>query len=105
MTEGTGNIKVSTGSMREKADAIMKLSDTMYAKLGDIKLVINKLEGAGMQSEAGAEIKKHINNMQGKFDDYKAVVNSYAQHLKDAADEYDAANATTKSNADQFATT
>lgn len=94
--------KVATEELRNKAQVMTSTSQTMYDKLGAIKKEVNALEPY-MDSEAGRAIRTHMNNMQGKFEEYKSVVDSYADALRKAADEYDGVEVRTTKNADQFA--
>ena len=53
-------------------------------------------------SEASEEIVAKINGMKGRFDEYDSVIQSYADFLRKAAEQYETTETTAKTNASAF---
>lgn len=95
------SINVSTQELRDTATKIRNRKTTLQAKLADIKQKMNNLK-QNWSSEAAEEIVMKMNGMQGQFDKYDEVVESYAKFLVSAAEQYETTETTAKTNASAF---
>lgn len=95
------SINVSTQELRDTAAKIRNRKETLKAKLEDIKQKMNNLKQT-WTSEASEEIVSKMNGMQSRFDQYDAVIESYAKFLVSAAEQYETTETTAKTNASQF---
>lgn len=95
------SINVSTQELRDTAAKIRNRKETLQAKLADIKLKMNNLKQT-WTSEAAEEIVRKMNGMQGQFEKYDEVVESYAKFLVSAAEQYETTETTAKTNASAF---
>jgi len=96
-------IRISTQEVRTTAQSIRSQNTVLNQELREIQTHMNNLS-ATWQSPAGEAIRAKFNATANKFfDDYYAVVNSYAQFLDVAvAESYEHTEATLTSNADAF---
>lgn len=95
------SINVSTGELRELARKIKTRKGTLRDKLNAIKKKMNDLEQT-WTSEASQEIRGKMDGMEGKFKEYDGVVESYAEFLISAAEQYETIETTAKTNASKF---
>ena len=94
-------IKVSTQILTDTAKNIRNINSNMDTKLADIKEKMNAL-GTTWQSVAADDIRGAMNAMQPRFDDYKRIVESYANFLDTTAQSYETTEATAQNNASAF---
>lgn len=95
------SINVSTQEMRDTAQEIRQRKTTLREYLNNINKKMNDLERS-WTSEAATEIRKKMNAMQGRFNEYDTVVEKYASFLVKAAEMYEETEATAKRNASAF---
>ncbi len=95
------NIYVNYGSFDGWANKISNKNDELKTILGDIKNLINSLEGE-WESDAAKTIREKITGMQGRFDQYYDIVENYSTFLKNTAQAYRENEATQNTKAQQF---
>lgn len=96
-----GSMEITTEALRETAGSFRDLNSKMKNSLGDIKTLMNNLS-ASYESEDAREIITNMNNLQGRFDEYESIVESYAKFLESTAQTYDATVQTNTTNAEGF---
>ncbi len=94
-------IKISTGEVAKTAETIRNLNTQLESRLQDIKKEMNALEST-WQSEGSTTIRNKFNALEVKFQDYKAIINSYAKFLDINAQSYDSTESAITSNANSF---
>jgi len=95
------SINVSTKELAEVAVKIDTRKGNLRGKLNEITRKINELK-TSWTSEASEEIVAKINGMQSRFEQYDTVVQSYADFLRKAAEQYETTETTAKTNASAF---
>lgn len=98
MAEG---IKISTQVLVDTAEKVRSINKTMDGKLADINKAMNDLE-VSWKSDAATEIRGAMNALKPRFEEYKAVVESYAKFLVTTAQSYEATETAIQSNASAF---
>lgn len=97
----TDLIYIDPEILTKTAGEVRTINDSMYETLAQIKKNMNDLNSS-YDSESGREIIAAMNAMQGRFDDYKAVVDSYATFLDQTADSFRSNEQALTSNASEF---
>lgn len=95
------SINVSTQELTGVATKIDTRKRNLRGKLNEITRKINELK-TSWTSEASEEIVAKINGMQGRFEQYDTVIQSYADFLRRAAEQYETTESTAKTNASEF---
>ena len=98
MAEG---IKVSLDEVTQTASTIRTLNTSMNTTLENIKKEINNL-ASSWQSDAGETIRSRFNTMSTSFEEYRKIVDSYAQFLDDTVATYESTENSINANADAF---
>ncbi|MDR0381656.1 MAG: pore-forming ESAT-6 family protein [Oscillospiraceae bacterium] len=93
------DIKISFEEVREKANRIRALNDSLTQTLHHIKTTVHSLEWT---SDASDVLRAKISAMQPRFDAHRGAVESYARFLESAVSQYAALERTISSNAGQF---
>ena len=95
------SINVSTQELWDVAAKIDARKVNLRGKLDEITRKMNELK-TSWTSEASEEIVAKINGMKGRFDEYDSVIQSYADFLRKAAEQYETTETTAKTNASAF---
>lgn len=95
------SINVSTQEMRDAATDIRLRKNNLRELLNQIQRKMNDLAQT-WASEASEEIRRKMNGMKGRFDQYDEVVENYASFLVKAAEMYEETESTAKKNASAF---
>lgn len=95
------NIKVSTKEMKGTAEEIEQRKGNLRGLLDNIKNKMNELEQT-WTGLAADEIRRKMNAMESRFNEYDTVVASYASFLRRAAEQYEETESTAKKNASAF---
>ncbi|MEG2813595.1 MAG: WXG100 family type VII secretion target [Oscillospiraceae bacterium] len=85
MAEG---IKVSTEVLNLTATKLSNINDELDGRLSDINKSMNDLD-ATWKSDAGSDIRANMNKLKPVFQQYKQVIESYSQFLKETAQKYE----------------
>ncbi len=80
-------IKISTQDLSNLAAEIGRINLDMDSKLSDINKKMNDLE-VFYKSDAAMEIRANMNALRPRFEEYKRVVESYAEYLRKSAEKY-----------------
>ena len=80
-------LQVDKEALQKTLETVQRKSSQMLEILQGIKETVLQLQGT-WASEAGDEIRAAIDAMQQRFDDYKAVTDSYAAFLEKTMDTY-----------------
>jgi len=94
-------IKISLDEVTQTASSIRTLNTSMTTTLENIKKEINNLS-ATWQSDAGETIRSRFNTMSTSFEEYRKVVDSYAQFLDDTVATYEGTENSINANASAF---
>lgn len=95
------SIQISTQVLRDTATKIRNINNNLDDKLKDINRNMNNLEGT-WRSDAADDIRAAMNAMQPKFEQYKTVVDSYANFLVSTAESFETTEGAIQSNASSF---
>lgn len=95
------SIKVSTQVLNSTATKIRKNNAAMDAALQDINKTMNNLESS-WKSDAASDIRANMNALKPRFEQYKQVIESYAQFLDRTANDYEVTESTIQTNAGSF---
>lgn len=95
------SIKISTQVLVDTAGKVRSINDALDQKLADINKNMNDLE-ATWKSDAAEDIRAAMNALKPRFEEYKAVVESYAKFLVNTAQSYESTESSIQSNANQF---
>ena len=95
------SIKVSTQVLVDTAQKIRDINGTLDSKLLEINKKMNDLE-LSYRSDASTEIRANMNALKPRFEEYRAVIESYAKFLDRAAQSYETTEEVIKNNASQF---
>lgn len=95
------SIKISTQVLVDTAGKVRSINDALDQKLADINKNMNDLE-ATWKSDAAEDIRAAMNALKPRFEEYKAVVESYAKFLVNTAQSYESTETSIQSNANQF---
>ncbi|WP_373481754.1 pore-forming ESAT-6 family protein [Acetobacterium sp.] len=94
-------IKISLGEVSKTATTIRSLNKSLDAKLTDMQSQVNALSST-WQSDAGNTIVQDMKNMSGQFEEYKKVIESYANFLDQTVKSYDTVETNINRNAEAF---
>ena len=95
------SIKVSTQVLRDTSDKVKNINSRMDEKLKEINRKMQELSSS-WHSDAAEEIRAKMNGMNPRFEEYKAVVESYASFLLKTAELYEQTEQNIQQNASQF---
>ena len=95
------DIKITFGEVKTKAGQIRTCNENLSDYLSQIKQKISALD-VEWTSDTSDTIREKINGMQGKFEDYKNIIESYAKFLETTVELYEATESTLNSNASMF---
>lgn len=95
------DIKITFGEVKTKAGQIRTCNENLSDYLTQIKTKISNLD-VEWTSDTSDTIREKINGMQGKFNDYKNIIESYAKFLETTVELYEATESTLNSNASMF---
>lgn len=98
MAEG---INVSTQVLRDTAGKVRSINASLDEKLKAINQAMDALKSS-WSSEAASEIQANMNALKPRFEEYKAVVESYAKFLVTTAESYDTTEGSIKTTASSF---
>ncbi len=82
------SIQISTQVLRDTSDKVRAINNTLDTKLADINRTMNELENS-WKSDAASEIRAAMNALKPRFEEYKAVIESYAKFLVNTAQSYE----------------
>lgn len=94
-------IQISTQVLLDTAEKVRNINSTLDSKLADINKSMNDLE-ATWKSDAANDIRAAMNAMKPRFEEYKAVVESYAKFLVNTAQSYESTESAIQTNAQAF---
>ncbi|MGN1144937.1 MAG: pore-forming ESAT-6 family protein [Acetatifactor sp.] len=95
------SIKISTQTLVDTAKKVRDINTTMDQKLADCNKQMNDLE-ATWKSDAATDIRAAMNALKPRFEEYKAVVESYAKFLDTTAQSYETTETAIQNNAGAF---
>ena len=95
------SIKISTQVLTETAAKVRNCNTAMDEKLADINQKMNDLQST-WKSDAAEDIRAAMNAMKPKFEQYKAVIESYAKFLDNTAQSYETTEGVIQNNAGAF---
>lgn len=95
------DIKISTQVLLDTAEKVRGINNTLDAKLAEINKNMNDLE-TSWKSDAATDIRAAMNAMKPRFEEYKAVIESYAKFLVNTAQSYESTESAIQTNAGQF---
>lgn len=94
-------INISTAEVAALASSIRSDNSKMYDDLQAIKKSMDDLANT-WQSEAGEAIRSNFTAEAPKFDNYKDIIESYADFLDKTVARYETDEQTITNNANQF---
>lgn len=94
-------INISLDQVRSTATSISNINTDLYNKLQDVKKQMDGL-AQSWQSDGSNTIRARFDGLQPKFEEYKAVVDSYVKFLNNATDVYDQTETNIVNNASAF---
>lgn len=95
------SIKISTQVLVDTADKVRTINKNLDDRLAEINSSMNALE-ATWKSDAATDIRKAMNDMKPRFEEYKNVVESYAKFLVNTAQSYESTEGAIQNNAGAF---
>lgn len=95
------SIKISTQVLVDTAEKVRSINKNLDDRLAEINSNMNALE-ATWKSDAATDIRKAMNDMKPRFEEYKNVVESYAKFLVNTAQSYDTTEGAIQNNAGAF---
>lgn len=95
------SIKISTQVLTDTATKVRNINGELDSKLAEINKNMNDLE-ATWKSDAATDIRAAMNALKPRFEEYKAVVESYAKFLVNTAQSYESTESSIQSNANAF---
>jgi len=94
-------IKITMGEVTKTAGTIRSLNTSLDSKLEDIKKGMNALQST-WQSDASETIRQKFNNLAPRFQEYKAVIESYAKFLDETVKSYQSTESSINTSASSF---
>lgn len=94
-------IKISTQVLTDTAAEVRTFNDKLDQDLADCNQEMNALQ-ATWQSDAAEDIRAAMNALKPRFEEYKAVIESYAKFLDNTAASYEKQEQSIQTNAGQF---
>lgn len=98
MAEG---INISLAEVTNTASTIRTINQQLSARLDEIRQEMNNLSSS-WQSDGSETIRTKFNGLAPKFENYREIIESYAQFLDNTVANYDAAETAINSNASAF---
>lgn len=95
------SIRISTQVLTDTATKVRNINTNLDSKLADINKAMNDLEDT-WKSDAASDIRAAMNALKPRFEEYKAVVESYAKFLVNSAQSYETTEGVVQSNASAF---
>ncbi|MBO5621307.1 MAG: WXG100 family type VII secretion target [Butyrivibrio sp.] len=95
------SIQISTQVLLDTADKVRNINTKLDDDLKEINKSMNDLE-ATWKSDAATDIRAAMNALKPKFEEYKAVIESYAKFLVQTAQNYESTEGTIQGNVNQF---
>lgn len=95
------SILVSTQVLLDTAKKVQTINGVLDQKLQDINKAMNDLEST-WRSDAARDIRAAMNALKPRFEEYKTVVDSYAQFLNTTAQNYETTESSVQNNANAF---
>ena len=95
------NIQVQTQVLLDTAEKMKSINSNMTEELDEITREINNLE-ADWKGDASSEIRSAINALKPKMEQYRDVVNDYAQYLINTANNWGDSESAIQSKAETF---
>ena len=93
-----GSLTITTDELRTASKNVTDLNGQLSERLEDIRRKLNSLKNT-WESEGADEVMQQFNNLNPKFDQYKRIVDSYADFLMKTAEQYEVTERTVKKNA------
>lgn len=94
-------IQVSQQVMRDKATQLNKIKGNITNYTAEVKKEITTMK-TGWEGTAAEKFVTKFNGLEDDFNNIYAVIDQYAQFLSNAADEWDATNATIESKEEEL---
>ena len=94
-------IKISSQVLMDTAGEIDTINKALDEKLANINKNMQDLEST-WKSDAASDIRAAMNALKPRFEEYKSVVKSYADFLRNTAQNYENTESTVQSNASEF---
>lgn len=94
-------INISLGEVTKTAASLRKINKVLTDRLGEIKKEMDSL-ATTWQSDASTTIRNNFNSFSPRFEEYRAVVESYAAFLDRTVADYDATETAINNNAGAF---
>lgn len=94
-------IHISLQEVSKSAGALRAINEDMHQQLLEMRKVMNQL-AASWQSPASETIRTKFNGMMPIFENYKAIVESYAKFLDHTVVTYETLEANINTNAGSF---
>ena len=95
------SIKISTQVLVETAKKVRDINASLDSKLIDCNKEMNSLEST-WKSDAATDIRAAMNALKPRFEEMKAVVESYAKFLDNTAQSYESTESAIQTNASAF---
>lgn len=95
------SIQISTQVLLDTAQKVRTINSTLDSKLTEINKSMNDLEST-WKSDAANDIRSAMNALKPRFEEYKAVTESYAKFLDTTAQSYEATESAIQTNASAF---
>lgn len=95
------SIQISTQVLLDTAEKVRNINAKLDDDLKEINKSMNDLE-ATWKSDAATDIRAAMNAMKPRFEEHKAVVESYAKFLVNTAQSYESTESAVQTNAGAF---
>ena len=95
------SIKISTQVLTDTAKKVRDINNILDEKLAECNKEMNSLEST-WKSDAASEIRAKMNALKPRFEEMKAVVESYAKFLDTTAQSYESTESAILTNANAF---
>ena len=94
-------LKISLVEVSKSASVLRNLNTNLSQRLEEIKAEMNGLTNS-WQSDAASTIRENFSKFTPRFEEYAAVVESYAKFLDNTVALYDSAETAIQNNASAF---
>jgi len=94
-------INISLAEVTKTADNLKKINKVLTQKLEEVKKEMDNL-ASSWQSDASNTIRNNFNAFAPRFEEYRSVVESYADFLNLTVQEYNSTENAINSNASAF---
>lgn len=95
------SIQISTQTLVDTAKKVRDINTTLDSKLAECNKEMNNLE-ATWKSDAASDIRAAMNALKPRFEEYKAIIDSYASFLDRTAQNYESTEQSIQTNAGAF---